>query len=71
MAALRQPAEHLEGLVLTVQRPICSFEPATQCEEAGTAGIRQITTLTCLSRPAGFGRPGRGILNHGPAESHR
>jgi hypothetical protein len=41
---------------LADQRPIGSSKPAVQREEAGTAGIRQISTLTSLSRVAPIGR---------------
>jgi hypothetical protein len=52
--ALGKPVERTERPVGADQRPICFSNPAVQREEAGTAGIRQISTLTRHSRTATF-----------------
>jgi hypothetical protein len=44
MAALEQAIQDIDRPQLADQRPICFSNPAVQREEAGTAGIRQIST---------------------------
>jgi len=43
--------------IMADQRPICFSNPAVQREEAGTAAIRQISTLCCHPPTAASGEP--------------
>jgi hypothetical protein len=54
--ALGKPVERTERPVGADQRPICFSNPAVQREEAGTAGIRQISTLMRRSRTSAVGQ---------------
>jgi len=43
--------------VLADRRPICSSKPASQCDEPGTVGIRQISTADGLTSTADIASP--------------
>jgi hypothetical protein len=45
------------GPELADQRPICSSKPASQCDEPGTVGIRQISTADGLTSTADIASP--------------
>jgi hypothetical protein len=49
MTASGHPVQERHCPVLAAQRPICFSNPAVQRDEAGAAGIRQISTLPVVN----------------------
>ena len=49
MTASGHPVQERHCPVLADQRPICFSNPAVQRDEAGAAGIRQISTLPVVN----------------------